>query len=202
MPHGYEVKSTHTIEEVFDAIRAGKQGFQGGRLKSNRIQNYFHHGVACVNPNCDIVGTEFRVERHWRGNRRSWHLNLYAFTKHGHKVMMTTDHIIPKSKGGKTSVENSQPLCARCNSRKGDRIIPPDQISEHAGNVKLKKSKRKFGKVKVTDWDKALSWQWLLRAIKNSLVTRRKMHLPKKWVWPSKLKGKKKFAIKRKYIST
>lgn len=37
---------------------------------------------------------------------------------------LSLDHIHPKSKGGKGHVANLQTLCKRCNSLKGDRIIP------------------------------------------------------------------------------
>ena len=36
---------------------------------------------------------------------------------------MTKDHIIPKSKGGKDSLKNLQPMCIRCNEAKGSKII-------------------------------------------------------------------------------
>lgn len=38
-------------------------------------------------------------------------------------VKLTIDHILPISKGGTNILENLQPLCLNCNSKKGSKII-------------------------------------------------------------------------------
>lgn len=46
-------------------------------------------------------------------------LNFYAYDFEGKEVLMTWDHITPKSKGGSNALGNAQCLCILCNNMKG-----------------------------------------------------------------------------------
>ena len=79
----------------------------------------FKKSPACAR--CGIIGTVMRLE-HDRGcDPRRPHFNLYARTDDG-LVLMTKDHIMPRSAGGTDFPDNLQTMCVRCNHEKDDRI--------------------------------------------------------------------------------
>ena len=58
------------------------------------------------------------------------HIRLAVFKKHGKvclacgsKNEISLDHVVPVCRGGWNSVNNLQPLCRSCNSKKGKKII-------------------------------------------------------------------------------
>lgn len=75
--------------------------------------------------NCGCEATSWIADRH-RNHMGKPCLNLYA-SKDGTPVLMTRDHIIPKSLGGKDLVENLRPCCSDCNSLRGNEMTPDEQ---------------------------------------------------------------------------
>lgn len=91
------------------------------RMSSLRYRVFRTSGTKCVK--CGIEGCFFALERdrHTK-SEKSYHFNLYAIDENGHEVLMTKDHIIPKSRGGTDHISNLQTMCANCNNAKGSTI--------------------------------------------------------------------------------
>lgn len=70
-------------------------------------------------------GRSFKRQQHTYGwdydPNAYWHFNLYGI-KDGKEVMLTKDHIVPKSKGGANTQENYQCMCRNCNGNKADTV--------------------------------------------------------------------------------
>jgi len=91
-------------------LEHGKNRFIVKICDSQRIK-VFGHSIRCAH--CERIGVEFRLERHCPKDNP--HLNLYA----ADGMLMTKDHILPLSKGGKDHMRNYQTMCCECNQAKG-----------------------------------------------------------------------------------
>lgn len=91
----------------------------------NRLATFLYKGTDCVN--CENKGSYFAIERcRWENiNTERFHPNLWGINRFGHHFMMTSDHIIPKSKNGSGRISNRQPMCVQCNNKKGD-LLPAE----------------------------------------------------------------------------
>lgn len=126
---GLKRKEIIPIDEVYEAVkdvmfepdkRKSMVVIRGDIIKGNsqRYQTFFTKGLKCSC--CGIEGKYFGKEKAFRDNH--YHLNLYAVDENGEEVLMTKDHIIPQSKGGKNNISNYQTMCIKCNLAKGNKI--------------------------------------------------------------------------------
>lgn len=94
----YEIISERPLDKLLD--------FHSHR----RLKVFLHKGTKCVS--CDRVGTRL-IQGQGRGGI---HWDVYTDDLYP----LTVDHIIPRSKGGSDELENLQPMCAECNTGKGN----------------------------------------------------------------------------------
>jgi 5-methylcytosine-specific restriction endonuclease McrA len=105
--HNDKAKTTFTTDSGVYVVK----------INSKRLQCFARSGIACVR--CGIKGSIFRIEKHASDKQAgSPHLNLYAKVN-DELVLLTQDHIVPKSKGGKDHLNNLQTMCYLCNEAKG-----------------------------------------------------------------------------------
>ena len=109
----------YELEYIFNLINGEKKINLDGDLIniSNRIILFSKSHQCCK---CGIKGSFFVKEKN--PNDKSFHLNMYAITRKGEEILMTKDHIVPKSFGGKNHITNYQTMCVKCNLRKGNNI--------------------------------------------------------------------------------
>jgi hypothetical protein len=97
------------------------------KFRSSRLElfasDHEGHGTNCND--CGLEGQYFKLEQTIEGGSKPsknnrYHLNLYAIDAEGDEVLLTKDHIMPKSKGGDHHLDNYQTLCYPCNQDKAD----------------------------------------------------------------------------------
>ena len=109
----------------FVAPEIGRMDFKVGRhvyrprIESLRLQT-FQKSQVCVG--CGVQGTVMRLEYGANCTIVAPHFNLYHVRADGIAVLMTQDHIIPTSKGGKDCIGNLQTMCCTCNVKKGSSV--------------------------------------------------------------------------------
>lgn len=122
---GYERLTTISVQEALKAIAQKRPLEFDGHIcytGSNRLLTYHVHGVSCCVPGCTLSGQYFAIEKTANQKSAKYHLNLYCI-RDGREIMITSDHRIPKSKGGLDNVNNRQPMCYPHNSQKGNQLI-------------------------------------------------------------------------------
>lgn len=106
------------------------------KVSSPRME-LFRQNPKCVN--CDHMGSIWILQGHHA--KETPHLNLYhvgdPIPQHKKQsidglILMTKDHIIPKSKGGSSGLDNLQTMCVICNRLKDNKL--PTEIPSFEDN--------------------------------------------------------------------
>lgn len=121
----YERLGEVPVNDVLKAIANRKPlEFDGiiCQTVGTRLLTYHAYGVKCCVHGCTVSGQYFAVEKAINQPDAKWHLNLYGM-RNGQEVMMTSDHRLPKSRGGLDGINNRQPMCSPHNSMKGNKLI-------------------------------------------------------------------------------
>lgn len=112
-----------TMEVMFwlNTIRSRKfMTPSGGVVQTTRTLKLFKNkGLDCA-----FCGMKGEIFKEWTIDGSNF-LCLYGitYTNRGPKhVLMTADHIFPKSLGGTDKYKNLQPMCSICNNKKGNII--------------------------------------------------------------------------------
>ena len=114
--------AVYALDEVLPFVSPKDRVYKGFTVGmcSYRYRTYAAKGTVCVT--CGRQGTYFALEHCKDQKDCPPHFNLYGKDEDGTEFMMTVDHILPKSHGGRNEVENLQPMCCECNLKKGNKI--------------------------------------------------------------------------------
>jgi len=86
---------------------------------ATRLKMFASGQIACVA--CGIRGDHFHIERHKNDKVMPFSVNLYGW-RGDKEILMTWDHVLPKSLGGSNRLENAQCMCTECNGEKGNKL--------------------------------------------------------------------------------
>jgi hypothetical protein len=109
------------IGEPYHIFRAKGQRYRV-KMRDSRMM-LFSESQFCAA--CFVKGDHFWLEH---SGCFPPHFNLYAINHCGHPVMLTLDHIIPRSRGGTKHPSNIQLLCTRCNQVKKNNPLSVEEI--------------------------------------------------------------------------
>ena len=121
-----------SLEEVFPYIteeekrREFEYNGQTYKVRMNSQRYFvFKNNNKCAS--CGLEGTKLILDLN--PGDKSPHFNLYG-EEDGRLVLMTKDHIVPRSKGGENVIDNYQTMCSICNNLKGNYDLTIENCQE------------------------------------------------------------------------
>lgn len=107
------------IEKIVSQFRGEKSHFWKGGVSTYNRKLYLNNRRRAFKKGAD----GYHTEGEWELLKAQYNWTCPCCKKVEPKIKLTEDHIIPLSKGGSDNIENIQPLCRSCNSKKYNKII-------------------------------------------------------------------------------
>lgn len=115
-----KVHTDETKKKFSDSHKGAKSNLWKGGLSSAPGYKSFHSRKRrALKANAPGVFTE----QEWEELKAKYNYTCPCCGRAEPEIKLTPDHIVPISKGGSNFIEDIQPLCGSCNSRKGVKTV-------------------------------------------------------------------------------
>lgn len=114
------IHSEETKRKIGEALKGEKSSFwKDGRTKQKGYASFYERRRQIKKLNNGGSHTLFD----WQTLKAQYNLTCPCCKRHEPEIKLTEDHIIPITRGGSDNIENIQPLCGTCNTKKMVKII-------------------------------------------------------------------------------
>lgn len=123
----YKILKIITLDEYLKYLHTTTDHKSHSEKRRNRLRRiiftkFGFNCKCCTSTGVEVILTESAQGQHWK---------VISIDCNGHEDILTIDHIIPLAKGGSYySQDNLQPLCNKCNCKKGHKLI--NRKEQHA----------------------------------------------------------------------
>ena len=122
-----DVKQAESVLLTIDVVKC-----KGEYIKTNgdKLRIFRYKGITCKC--CGRKATIALIQKQKRQSNAGNNIQFYILNKDNSLNSMTIDHTVPHSLGGKTDLENLEPMCSDCNGSKKAECSLKDMLEYHA----------------------------------------------------------------------